>query len=90
MAFCLWFNIISEVSVSIYITDVTLVSEDTYEQDEKDDDVALLKMLTLLKMLAHLKRTQNDNFPRPQETDPYTVHTQIYDTNTKTQIKVNS
>ena len=72
-----------EVNVSIYITDVTLVSEDTYEQDEKDD-------VALLKMLAHLKRTQNDNFPRPQETDPYTVHTQIYDTNTKTQIKVNS
>ena len=39
------------------------MSEDTYEQNEKDDDVALLKMLTLLKMLAHLKRTQNDNSP---------------------------
>ena len=70
-----------EVSVSIYITDVTLVSEDTYEQDEKDDDVALLKMLTLLKMLAHLKRTQNDNFlvlrklTHIQYTHKYTIQT---------------
>ena len=60
-----------EVSVSIYITDVTLVSEDTYEQDEKDD------VDTVENVSASKKDTKRQFPPSSGNWPIYSTHTNI-------------